>query len=137
MWHNRASGGGAMVDGARVAVLWRGDPAVEDGASAEMGRMGPTLAALRARGLQAEPVVFAEHLVDEVGARLREMDGVLVWVDPIMDGVDRTRLDAVLRDAASAGVWVSTHPDVILTLGTKQVLVDTQHMAWGTPCHVF
>jgi hypothetical protein len=99
--------------------------------------MGPTLAALRARGLRPEPVVFAEHLVDEVRARLRELDGVLVWVDPIMDGVDRTRLDALLREVASTGVWVSAHPDVILKMGTKEVLVQTQGMPWGTPCHVY
>ncbi len=125
-----------MSDGPRVGVLWRGDPKVEIGAIAEEGRMRATLAALRARGLRAEPVVFAEEVADEVLARLRDLDAVLVWVDPIMNGVDRTRLDATLRDAAAAGVWVSAHPDVILAMGTKDVLVRTQHMAWGTPCHV-
>ena len=99
--------------------------------------MRPTLAALRDRGIRAEPVVFAEHLVDEVRARLRELDGVLVWVDPVMRGVDRTRLDSLLREVASGGVWVSAHPDVILAMGTKDVLVRTQHMEWGTPCHVY
>src|SRR5438045_8512675 len=105
-----------MSGGPRVGVLWRGDPSAEIGAEAEQGRMGATLAALLARGLQADPVVFAEHVVDEVRARLRELDGVLVWVDPIMHGVDRTRLDAVLREVAAAGVWVSAHPDVILAM---------------------
>jgi hypothetical protein len=81
--------------------------------------------------------VFAEDAVDEVRARLLKLEGVLVWVDPIMDGVDRTRLDGLLREVASAGVWVSTHPDVILKMGTKDVLVRTQQMAWGTPCHVY
>src|SRR5689334_17644793 len=95
--------GGSMNGGARVGVLWRGDPHAEG-----EGRFGPTLAALRARGLRAEPVVFAEDAVDDVRARLLELDGVLVWVDPIMDGVDRTRLDALLREVALAGVWVST-----------------------------
>lgn len=122
-----------MSDGARLGVLWRGDPAAE----AEGGRFGPTLAALRARGLRAEPVAFAEEIADDVAARLRGLDGVLVWVDPIMNGVTRARLDAVLRNAAAAGVWVSTHPDVILKMGTKQVLVDTQRMEWGTPCFVY
>ena len=121
-----------MSDVPRVAVVWRGDPTEEAGE----GRFGPTLAALRARGLAAEPVAFAEDAADVVRARLLKMDGVLVWVDPIMGGVTRARLDAVLRDVAAAGVWVSTHPDVILTMGTKQVLVDTQAMAWGTPCVV-
>jgi hypothetical protein len=125
-----------MSDGARVGVLWRGDPRVEVGAAAEQGRMGATLAAVRRRGLRAEPVVFAEDAVDELRARLRELDAVLVWVDPVMNGVDRTRLDALLRETASAGVWVSTHPDVILAMGTKEVLVRTQKMEWGTSCVV-
>jgi hypothetical protein len=120
--------------GNRVGVLWRGETG--DQAAAGEGRFGPTLAALRARGLRAEPVVFAEDAAERVRERLRELDAVLVWVDPIMGGVDRTRLDAVLRDAASAGVWVSTHPDVILAMGTKDVLVRTQAMEWGTPCVV-
>ncbi|HEU5315078.1 MAG TPA: Cj0069 family protein [Chloroflexota bacterium] len=120
----------------RVGVLWRGDPATHVGAAAE-GRLGATLAALRARGLHAEPVVFADHVADQIRAHLRQLDAVLVWVDPFMNGVDRTVLDAVLRDAASAGVWVSAHPDVILAMGAKDVLVRTQHMGWGTPCVLY
>jgi hypothetical protein len=34
-------------------------------------------------------------------------------------------------------VWVSAHPDVILKMGTKEVLLDTQHMSWGTETHVY
>lgn len=126
-----------MSDGTSVGVLWRGDPRAEAGPAAEEGRMRATLAALRAHSLEPEPVVFAEDVVDEVQARLRELDAVLVWVDPIMRGVDRTRLDALLRDVAAAGVWVSAHPDVILAMGTKDVLVRTQRMEWGTPCHIY
>lgn len=99
--------------------------------------MGGTLAALRARGLRAEPVVFADDAVEIVREQLRKLDAVLVWVDPVMDGIDRTRLDALLRDAAAEGVWVSTHPNTILAMGTKDVLVRTQGMAWGTPCHLY
>jgi len=126
-----------MSGGARVGVLWRGDPRVEVGNVAEPGRMRATLAAFRSRGLGAAPVVFADDVVDEVRALLRELDAVLVWVDPIMHGVDRARLDAMLREVASAGVWVSAHPDVILTMRTKDVLVRVQHMEWGTPCLVY
>src|SRR5438270_502018 len=64
-------GGGRMSEGARVGVLWRGDPGAEVG-----DRMGATLGALRTRGLRAEPVVFAEHVVDEVRARLRVLHAV-------------------------------------------------------------
>ena len=42
---------------------------------------------------------------------------VLVWVDPISQRQDRRQLDALLRDVAFRGVWVSTHPDVIWKMG--------------------
>jgi hypothetical protein len=39
---------------------------------------------------------------------------VLVWVNPIHEGRNRALLDALLREVAARGVWVSAHPDVIL-----------------------
>ncbi|GGI32765.1 hypothetical protein GCM10010987_71050 [Bradyrhizobium guangdongense] len=60
------------------------------------------------------------------------MDGVLVWVNPIQDGRNRAGLDALLRDVAAQGVWVSAHPDVILKMGTKEVLYRTRAMGWGS-----
>ena len=54
------------------------------------------------------------------------LDGVLVWVNPIEQGLDRSKLDPLLREVAEAGVWVSAHPDVIPRMATKQVLVDTR-----------
>jgi hypothetical protein len=46
-------------------------------------------------------------------------------------------LDAMLRDIASNGVWVSTHPDVILKMGVKEVLHRTKHLGWGTDTHLY
>jgi hypothetical protein len=40
-------------------------------------------------------------------------------------------LDALLREVAARGVWVSAHPDVILKMGTKEVLHRTRTMSWG------
>ena len=59
------------------------------------------------------------------------LDGVLVWVNPIHDGRNRANLDALLREMAASGVWVSAHPDVILKMGTKEVLHRTRTMSWG------
>jgi hypothetical protein len=53
-------------------------------------------------------------------------------VNPIQDGLDRSLLDPLLREVTDAGVWVSAHPDVILRMGTKEVLVDTASMSWST-----
>jgi hypothetical protein len=60
-----------------------------------------------------------------------------VWVDPIHRGKTRTVLDAMLRDVASRGPWVSAHPDVILKMGVKEVLHRTKHLGWGSDTHLY
>jgi hypothetical protein len=62
---------------------------------------------------------------------------VLVWVNPLDAGRTRAVLDALLRDVAARGPWVSAHPDVILKMGTKEVLHRTRHLGWGTDTHVY
>jgi hypothetical protein len=110
----------------RIGLLWRRewDPAGE--------KLHGVFDAFAGLGVAAEPVVYSDDAVGRVRAQLLELDGVLVWVNPIQDGLDRSLLDPLLRDVADAGVFVSAHPDVILRLGTKQVLVDTREMSWGT-----
>jgi hypothetical protein len=66
-----------------------------------------------------------------VREQLAALDGVLVWVNPIHEGRNRTKLDLMLREVAARGVWVSAHPDVILKMGTKEVLHRTRTMSWG------
>jgi len=58
-------------------------------------------------------------------------------VNPIERGRDRSILDSIFRDAATAGVFVSTHPDVILKLGTKEVLYRTRGIGWGCDTHLY
>src|SRR5262249_14625682 len=65
------------------------------------------------------------------------LDGVLVWVNPIEGGRDRTILDVMLRDVAASGVFVSAHPDIILKLGTKEVLFRTRDLGWGSDTHLY
>ncbi len=92
---------------------------------------------IAARGATAEPVIFSEEELDENRVQMLALDGVLVWIDPIVAGRDRAVLDALLRDVAAEGVYVSAHPDVILKMGTKEVLVQTRDMAWGTDSHIY
>lgn len=125
--------------GVRVGLLWRAewDPAAPDASTVESCKLRGMFAALAAVGVNAEPVVYADEAIEEVRAQLLGLDGVLVWVNPIEHGRDRSKLDPLLREAAEAGVWVSAHPDVIVKMGTKQVLVDTQHMSWGTETRLY
>jgi hypothetical protein len=69
--------------------------------------------------------------------QLLQVDAVLVWVDPLHDAQTRTGLDAMLRDVASRGPWVSVHPDVILKMGVKEVLHRTKLLGWGTDAHLY
>jgi uncharacterized protein DUF6815 len=121
----------------KIALLWRGDRQARGEATAQNNRYIRVFEALAALGIEAEPAVYAEEMADEVRAQLLGCDGVLVWVDPISDGQNRTALDALLRDVASCGVWVSAHPDVILKMGVKEVLHRTRHLGWGTDTHLY
>lgn len=123
----------------RVGLLWRAewDPVEQPADVRESCRLRAMFAAFDTLGVSAEPVVYSDDSIETVRAELLELDGVLVWVNPIQDGLDRSRLDPLLREAAEHGVWVSAHPDVIVRLATKEVLVDTEEMSWGAPTHLY
>jgi hypothetical protein len=121
----------------RVAVLWRGDREGRLNATQQNNRLNRVFEAMAAIGIEAEPAVFADDMVDEVREQLLKVHGVLVWVDPISEGRNRITLDAMLRDVASKGIWVSAHPDVILKMGVKQVLHRTKHLGWGADTHLY
>src|SRR5437868_14193658 len=112
----------------RVAILWRGDEAARRIATPETSRFKAVFAALADVGVDAEPVVYEDDVLDAVRAQLATLDGVLVWVNPIHEGRSRANLDAMLREVAARGIWVSAHPDVILKMGTKEVLPRTRTM---------
>jgi hypothetical protein len=124
-------------EGGKVALLWRGDSETRRTATPTSSRLVRVFEALAAAGIQAEPAVYADDMIDAVRAQLLNVDGVLVWVDPISEGRTRLALDALLREVASRGIWVSTHPDVILKMGVKQVLYRTKTLGWGTDTHLY
>jgi hypothetical protein len=121
----------------KVAVLWSGDREARRTATPRGSRLAGIFEALAAVGIQAEPAVYADEMADEVRNQLLSLDGVLVWVDPIVNERNRSVLDALLRDVTAHGVWVSTHPDVILKMGVKEVLHRTKHLGWGTDTHLY
>jgi hypothetical protein len=121
----------------RIAVLWRGDREVREAATRQNNRYHRVFEELAAVGVRAEPAVYAEEFADEVREQLLAVDGVLVWVNPIQGGKTRTVLDAMLRDVAARGPWVSAHPDVTLKMGVKEVLHRTKHLGWGTDTYLY
>ena len=119
----------------RVAIVYPGDSESRRLATPQNDRFASLFDAFAARGIEAIPAVYDRAQIEDLKAHLLAVDGVLVWVNPIdADGHSRGPLDTMLRDVASAGVFVSAHPDVILRLGTKDVLVETRHLGWGSDC---
>jgi hypothetical protein len=43
----------------------------------------------------------------------------------------------MLSQVADAGIFVSTHPEVIQKMGTKEVLFRTRGMSWGCDTHLY
>lgn len=121
--------------GRRIGILWRadrGDP------SAASNRLFEPLARGFAKlGVTAVPVLYADDAIAEVRSEVLDLGGVLVWVDPIANGRNRAQLDALLREVSARGVWVSAHPDVIVKMGTKEVLHRTRALGWGTDTRLY
>ncbi len=118
-----------------VALLYPGDRAARDRADPAESRFAMLFEAFAAAGVRAVPAIYHDDFADEVAAQLHRAAVVLVWCNPIEGGRRRERLDAVLRQVASTGTLVSAHPDTILCLGTKDVLVDTRDLPFGSDVH--
>jgi hypothetical protein len=127
------------ADGGRqalsLALLYPGDRAMRDRADPGESRFASLFAAFAAAGLPAESAVYHDDFADDAEQQLSKVDGVLVWCNPIEAGRRRDRLDAMLLRLARAGVFVSTHPDTVAKLGTKDVLFDTRDLPFGSDVH--
>ena len=123
----------------RVGLLWRAewDAPPSEEPTVDRCKLRGVFAAFRDCGVEAEPIVYSDDAVESVREQLLALDCVLVWVNPIEQGLDRSTLDPLLRDVAEAGIFVSAHPDVILRMGTKEVLVDTRSMTWGSDTRIY
>ena len=121
----------------RIAILCPGDFGARKNNRPDRDRFEPLVKTLNAAGMWTEYAVYHDDFCADVRAQIMAVDAVLVWVNPIEGGHDRSRLDAMLRDVSAAGIFVSAHPDVILKLGTKQVLYDTRAMDWGCDVRLY
>jgi hypothetical protein len=121
----------------RIAILSPGNREPRRNATAENSRFSDLFRAFAARRIYVEPAIYHDDFCEDVREQLMRVDGVLVWVNPIEGGRDRSVLDSMLRDVAAVGIFVSTHPDVILQLGTKEVLYRTRNLEWGCDTHLY
>jgi hypothetical protein len=127
----------AQMNDGRVAILYPGDREARQNATSENNRFANLFQHFAARGIPVEPAVYHDDFVHEVREQLLQVDGVLVWVNPIHDGRDRSVLDAMLREVADVGIFVSAHPEIILKLGTKEVVYRTRELGWGSDTHLY
>lgn len=121
----------------RIAILSPGNRQARLDASGTSSRFSDLFNAFAARGMHAEPAIYHDDFCEEVREQLLKLDGVLVWVNPVEGGRDRSVLNAMLCDVAAAGVFVSTHPEVIAKLGTKEVLYLTRRIGWGCETNLY
>jgi hypothetical protein len=121
----------------RIAILSPGDRQARRNATSDNSRFSDLFRAFAKRRIHAEPAIYHDDFREDVREQLMQADGVLVWVNPIEGGRDRSALDAMLRDVAASGVFVSTHPDVIVKLGTKEVLYRTRDIGWGCETRLY
>ncbi|HEX5008418.1 MAG TPA: Cj0069 family protein [Hyphomonadaceae bacterium] len=121
----------------RVVIIWRGSDSDRAQSARYEGRLAPVIEALRRRGLSPDPVVYFDREAEALRRRLHGAAGALVWVNPLAEGQTRATLNALLREAAQAGVFVSAHPDVIDAMGTKRVLFDTRMLSWSADIDLY
>lgn len=124
-----------MAGTAQVALLYPGDRAMRDRADPAESRFAALFHALHHAGVDAVPAVYHDDFADEVESQLRGIPVVMVWCNPIEGGRRRNRLDAMLSRVAASGTLVSAHPDAIMALGTKDVLLAARGLPFGSDVH--
>ncbi len=88
-------------------------------------------------GIESRLIAYDEERIAEIEREISLLDAVLVWVNPIQNGKTREKLDAMLRRVSETDVFVSTHPDIILKIGTKDILYKTRNMSWGGDIYLY
>lgn len=87
--------------------------------------------AFQEKGFDVSSVIYNDTIVDQLSNELLRHDVILVWVNPVEQGNNRNKLDALLIQLSMDGCFVSAHPDVILKIGTKDILYKTREMEFG------
>jgi hypothetical protein len=88
-------------------------------------------------GISVETILYNDTLSDLYRENLKNLDALLVWVNPIEQGHDRKILDHLLSQLAYAGVFVSALPETIMKIGTKDVLYKTRALEFGSDVELY
>jgi hypothetical protein len=121
----------------QIGVLWRGDRTIELPVPRPDRQLGPLFDAFAELPVDLVMIPFQDDALEEVKKQVWSCDGVLVWVNPIQDGVNRAMLDPLLKEASAHGIYVSADPAVIQKLGTKEVLFRTRELSWGSDTDLY
>lgn len=90
-----------------------------------------------ANGFNVKSILYNDELAGKLSIELLKFDAVLIWVNPIEQGKDRKKLDSLLLDISEKGCFVSTHPGIIIKMGTKDILYKTRDMDWGGDTKIY
>lgn len=85
----------------------------------------------REKGCDVNSVIYNDTIAFNLAIELRSHDAILVWVNPIEQGSNRKILDTLLTELSAYGCFVSAHPDIILKIGTKEILYTTKEFEFG------
>lgn len=118
------------MDNYSIAIIIYGESDSNRNAHTEEKYKG-LVTAFTEKGFQVDSIIYNDLLVERLAKELPDYDGILVWVNPIEQGNDRKKLDALLLELSIKGCFVSTHPDVIIKIGTKDILYKTRHLEFG------
>jgi len=85
----------------RVALMWRGDPRAPGKPTNHPTRLAPLIAALTAERIETRSIAYFDSNVGAAHDALLDCDGVLVWINPLQDGLyDRSKVDPLLCEVA-------------------------------------
>jgi len=121
---------------AEVAILIYGD--INSGRDALTEEKYKDLASsFSSHGFNVKSVLYNDDLADKLSIDLLKFSAVLVWVNPIEQGKDRKKLDSLLVAISEKSCFVSTHPGIIIKMGTKDILFKTKDMDWGGDIKIY
>jgi len=83
------------------------------------------------KGFIVDSILYHDSVSEKLAQELLKYDAILVWVNPIEQGGDRKSLDALLKELSKQGCFVSAHPDIILKIGTKEILYNVRQTEFG------